>query len=427
MRLVVLGAVSGNGGDAAILAAQLQAVRSWAADPVTVEVVDYNPAVTHRVVDGVDAVIPMSRTAASAPARRRTVLSRVVSRLRGLLASLRAPGAAEVDLRLPSEQVLAAIERADVLLYTGGTSLVEHYALGEKLVQLRLALLAGKPLVLGTQSLGPFRRPEHADLVRRIVAGSRAVLLRDERSRRHLAEIGAPLERAHVLPDVVFALADPGDRRLGDGVLRVAVSTRNWVHFSSRDPREGRRLYVQAVREAVTWLVRDRSAEVVFVSTCQGLPEYHTDDSLMAEEIAGGLPPDVRGQVRVRRDNVPPAALQELYAGFDLVLATRMHAAILALNAGTPVVAVAYEFKTTELFANLGLPELAHDIEDVTGEGLIGSLRQALDTADTGLRDRITGAVGTWRTEAAALGRFVVEAAASGGPAEAPRRADGAG
>ncbi len=52
-----------------------------------------------------------------------------------------------------------------------------------------------------------------------------------------------------------------------------------------------------------------------------------------------------------------------------------MHAGILALIAGTPVLPIAYEFKTHELFARLGMAEWVQDIESVTG----ASLRSALD------------------------------------------------
>jgi colanic acid/amylovoran biosynthesis protein len=48
-----------------------------------------------------------------------------------------------------------------------------------------------------------------------------------------------------------------------------------------------------------------------------------------------------------------------------------MHMAILGLCAGVPVLAIAYEFKTTELFRSLGLNEWVHDIETVRAESLI--------------------------------------------------------
>jgi colanic acid/amylovoran biosynthesis protein len=42
----------------------------------------------------------------------------------------------------------------------------------------------------------------------------------------------------------------------------------------------------------------------------------------------------------------------------------------LALCAGVPVLPIAYEFKTVELFQSLGLGEITQDIEAVTPESL---------------------------------------------------------
>jgi colanic acid/amylovoran biosynthesis protein len=97
-----------------------------------------------------------------------------------------------------------------------------------------------------------------------------------------------------------------------------------------------------------------------------------------------------------------PEALIAAYCSFDLLVATRMHAAILALIAGTPVVGIAYEAKTTRLFANLGLPEMAVPIEDADGERLHRmvddaltrrqALRAHLQTVLPGLRNDALGA-----------------------------------
>ena len=48
----------------------------------------------------------------------------------------------------------------------------------------------------------------------------------------------------------------------------------------------------------------------------------------------------------------------ELAKGFDFVVATRMHMMILSLCVGTPVLPIAYEFKTKELAARLGIADV---------------------------------------------------------------------
>ena len=150
---------------------------------------------------------------------------------------------------------------------------------------------------------------------------------------------------------------------------------RYWQHFSDGDLEERNDRYRAAIGELVEDVVERRRAEVTFVSTCQGVPEYWTDDSATAELIAEQLPARIRERVHVDRAFHRPADYMRLLAEFDLSVATRMHAGILALIAGTPVLPIAYEFKTHELFARLGMAEWVQDIESVTGT----SLRSALD------------------------------------------------
>src|SRR5262249_44298517 len=121
-----------------------------------------------------------------------------------------------------------------------------------------------------------------------------------------------------------------------------------------------------------------RGAEVTFISTCQGIPEYRYDDSKVAEEIVRSLPETVQKKVRVVREFHRPELLIEILRGFDLLVATRMHAAILALVAGTPVLPIAYEFKTTELFQHLGLGQWVQEIENVRADALARSVEALL-------------------------------------------------
>jgi len=68
-----------------------------------------------------------------------------------------------------------------------------------------------------------------------------------------------------------------------------------------------------------------------------------------------------------------------MLSAFDLVIATRMHFAILAMIAGTPAVAIAYESKTKELYAGMNLGRLVDDIESVTAQSLIAKVEWAIE------------------------------------------------
>ena len=69
-----------------------------------------------------------------------------------------------------------------------------------------------------------------------------------------------------------------------------------------------------------------------------------------AQAIHDVLPNDVKSHCHVATRHHHLLDLIQAYAGFDLVIATQMHSCILALCAGVPVLPIAYEFKTNELF-----------------------------------------------------------------------------
>jgi colanic acid/amylovoran biosynthesis protein len=50
----------------------------------------------------------------------------------------------------------------------------------------------------------------------------------------------------------------------------------------------------------------------------------------------------------------------------DFVVATRMHMMIMSLCVGTPVLPIAYEFKTKEVAKHIGVADLLLDIDTVT-------------------------------------------------------------
>jgi colanic acid/amylovoran biosynthesis protein len=99
----------------------------------------------------------------------------------------------------------------------------------------------------------------------------------------------------------------------------------------------------------------------------------------------------------------------DLLGGFDLVLATRMHVAILALSAGVPVLPIAYEFKTQALFDRLGLGEWVQDIEQVRPDTLPTIADQFIENLPA-LRADLFGQVEVQRAEAMASGEWVRDA-----------------
>lgn len=381
LRIGILNVVLANGGDAAILLGLVRALRETFGSQTEISVFDAHPETTAPLYPELD-VRPSAHLAVW-PAVARGPVQKLARWTKWL-----------VSRPLALARARQSEPAFDAFVSTGGTYFTGHYWLGPRLYEFALARAMGVPYALYTQSVGPFETPP--EKLAEVFRDARAVLLRDERSEREVLRL-APQAETAVRADAAFALADRV--RLGDAAgrvwperPRVAVSVREWPYAETT-------LYADAIRATVTHLVRERGAEVVFASTCQGNAAYRYDDGAEAEQMAAGLPEDVRAHVSVARDYFRPEALMDLYAACDLVIATRMHAAILALCAGTPVVPVAYEFKTEELFARLGRADWVEHIERTTPASMVATVEQAI-TALPDVRADLFAHVETMRADA---------------------------
>lgn len=264
---------------------------------------------------------------------------------------------------------LADYRDADMVITTGGTYLVETYSLQRRLNQFRIDEILGKIPIFFTQSLGPFRDPDNRRGLKPIFDQSPLILLRDQHSKDNIVDLVDDPDKCHVVADAVFALADT--QRIKDILAagkpssgKVGISVRHWNYV--KDGEDGMGRYIESVCRVATDLVRSHGKEVVFISTCQGVPEYAHDDSKTAKTIFAKLEPDVAARASVDAGFHTPEQLMAVVKDFDFVVATRMHMMIMSLCVGTPVLPIAYEFKTKELSKRIGVADLLLDIDTIT-------------------------------------------------------------
>jgi colanic acid/amylovoran biosynthesis protein len=432
VKIVITNTVALNGGDAAILTAAIHLLSEAFGPDSEIVVVDdqswvarrYYPHLRFEQNLHVSRFVPRLselaahalRTADRQDRRQRAVLSGGARALLEAVRPLRFSEAKAMLVRavargrrwlsplLPrqSQATLEAYYTADLVVSTGGTYLVEHYDLSRRLLEFDVARALGIPLIFFTQSLGPFSKPRVRRRLKQHLESSPLVLVRDERSRLHLHEIGVSGDNVRLHSDCVFALGKPeGARRLrqrslpssndAKGGPLVYVSVRSWSGFS-QSADEGMRRYRRAIAVAVTQLVQSQGARVEFLSTCQGIPEYWRDDAKTALQIHAQLSPEVRARVRVDAAFHTPDQLMSRFAAADYVIATRMHAAILSLLSGTVVLAIAYEFKTLELFDRLGCGDFCVSMDNVSDESLLNVIEtftRGIDARRDTLAERV--------------------------------------
>lgn len=241
---------------------------------------------------------------------------------------------------------------ADLVLSAPGGFLSDHYDFTAALVGFEVANRLGKPLVLFAQSIGPFTNAASRRKINHGLSGAVRIAVRDEVSRRHLAECGVVGDRVVPVGDAAFLWRDIAPHLYvakSGPPKRAGLCLRQWPH---RDHESARETIVKA-RRLVEHLASRGIERFLFASTCQGVPGY-VDDSELSVRVVAGLDASLQARCTVDRRRYHPEALIQLLAGCDVFVGMRLHACLLAMLGGTPAMGLAYEDKTPEIFRQLG-------------------------------------------------------------------------
>lgn len=418
-KILITNTVALNGGDAAILQSILFLLRGAFGEKTHFIVYDNSPEVAARYYPEIEfrkllywRAVPKTRIGIIRSVAKRWNLARMRWATRFWKCF---PATARILLTNEERIDIRNYSDADLIVSTGGTYLVDHYSLAPRIFDYELSLRLGRPLVFFTQSLGPFQNQSSSThrKLRTVFASARLILLRDEQSLKNLHALNLREAKTKISADAVFALADPTVLKRASQAsfpsserMKIAISVRDWRRFATVSRKDGMQKYTAALQILTTHLVQRYAAEVVFISTCQGIPEYQFDDSSVAAEIFNGLREEIKSRVRVDSGFRSPTDLIAHLQQFDLAISTRMHFCILSLLAGVPVFPIAYEFKTYELFTRLGLGEWVQNIETIEPTNFVKSF-DAFARAIPDLRDSLFSKVELERQRALQSGMDV--------------------
>ena len=390
MRIIISNTVALNGGDFAILDAILKILQNASGAKIDFIVYDSNPEVASKYYPNINfrKLLYARFIDSKVPGNRFSLKIKAYSNKITLRRLLTAAKYSKNGNSLISRALLTKKERedfciyksADIVISTGGTYLVENYPLSQRFFDFNFTLALKKPLIFFTQSLGPFKKEESKTQIRNVANNAALILLRDKASLNNLKQIGVNIEKARVCADVVFAVADPGilqkaQTKLFGNALKVGISVREWGHFKGLSNEEGMRNYKNSVVALCEYVATELDGKITFISTCQGIKEYGYDDSKIAKEIVNLLSVNARQRTIVDDSFYNPDQLKQIIQGFDIVLSTRMHFAIQSLSTGVPVLPIAYEFKTKELFNKLIRPECILDIDTIKPEATVDAFK----------------------------------------------------
>ena len=252
-----------------------------------------------------------------------------------------------------------------------------------------LAKALGKPVILGSCSIGPFD-PGHDQAARRALALADVVITRERWSHDECLRLGVPQEKIVESPDLAFLFTRRPMASLPPGTQprdnTVGVSVLEHTFPGSADPKDSQRAYLSAVADALAHLRARFGAEVTII------PQTAMD--IRAGDHLGAMLADRGIAYTNLREDFTPDELRALYGGVKLLVGTRMHGNILAMSACTPVAAISYMPKTAGILRAMDLADWYVDIECL-GDGALTDLveRQwvAASALDSTVRSRALG------------------------------------
>ncbi|MGX6508891.1 polysaccharide pyruvyl transferase family protein [Rhodococcus sp. SJ-2] len=221
----------------------------------------------------------------------------------------------------------------------------------------------GVPLVMGPQTIGPFKTKAGEWIARRALQDAAGIATRDDLSAQCSSALG--VGGAVVGTDVVFAIPKPLATQSND--IAMNVSGLLW----EPNPHVDHMLYRSSVKSICESLVAQGRRVTLFA---------HVLDSDKADNDVPAIR-SAKSSISVEVDTFFPGSLSELrgfVAGSNLVIGARMHACLNALSVGTPAIAMAYSRKFEPLLSRIGW----HRTVDLRGS-------EAVDTKTLELFDQL--------------------------------------
>lgn len=237
-----------------------------------------------------------------------------------------------------------------------------------------LAAVKRKPLMLYGVGVGPLITREGNSIVRTIANQAARITVRDDESQKVLLALGIHREKIRITADPAFSIpASPNqlNDHPTDAVRHplVGVALRNWD--VDVDPAVWEREVAAGLDD---FLGQHPAANVLFIPF-QNVKDTLLDDTGISKRVQRWM--THAGRTRILKKSSTFAEREAAITSCDLVAGMRLHAIILAMKYGLPVVALSYDPKITNLMTTSKLDSYVIPLIGLAGADLERSLERA--------------------------------------------------
>jgi colanic acid/amylovoran biosynthesis protein len=249
--------------------------------------------------------------------------------------------------------------------------LQDPYVMYYFLFDLMLAHRYKVKTVVLPNSIGPLKNKLAKYLVAKVLKKSTFVSVREDVSKKFVLEnLGLVVPK---FPDLGFFLKN-SDFNSEEYLIKkglklqkknIAITLRPYRFDGYDNPSE---LYGQYLTEIKNFIERqiNEGYEITLFAHTLG-PSAHEDDRLALKDVYKAIDKQYNSSLHYLEDfDLDCRQVQTIYSHFNILIGTRFHSVIFALNAGTPAIAIAYGGnKSYGIMKDIGISEYVVGIESV--------------------------------------------------------------
>lgn len=245
---------------------------------------------------------------------------------------------------------LELLDNSDVIISKGGSFICNRNTLKDKIRLLReltiivLSLRLKKDVYILGQSIGPVYGTISRIIVEKIFSKTKKVVLRETECLKEYKKIR--VYNNVVGNDFAFNLSKDitPSEKINSGVVGLTIKRFN-------DHRQDK-LYTNILVDIIEYIVK--SGKRVHI-----VPHVTIDDDLKkSREVVSQLDEKIKKQVKLDTSEYDIWDLHDLYSTFDVLIGTRLHSTIFAMNVNTKVINISYHgTKSIGVFKRFGIEE----------------------------------------------------------------------
>jgi polysaccharide pyruvyl transferase CsaB len=218
-------------------------------------------------------------------------------------------------------------------------------------VQALFAYLYKRPVVMYGQNLKPIKSKFCQRMVKKLFKKASFIAVRDEDSKKVLKTL-IKGKKIYLMPDLIFKV-DPKFEQAKENKLLVCL----------RPTPETSQDFVDNIAKTLNSLLgEDENLKVEFIPFQEGMDEkFHAS---IIEKITE------KDRIHIHPFNEKRHKVERLFSEAKLVLGMRLHSILMAINTGTPFVAINYNPKVENILETLNLHKFLVDPKGTTPSNL---------------------------------------------------------